>query len=224
MVTHDKYSVLRYLIREVNVTFTERFIRNIRLIEQHIIHIHISVCINIDPVTGLCNHSFHQNLIIIVKCDDISAIQTAVLDRQHNITVLQGLIHGTTVNLQNRHPKSSHKNSYSCNRNQSINGASQNHTIAILVLFSGKLLLKIFKLRSFFQHFSFLCSIFSFLYCCQNLLLSAELHPGPGQCLFYPAHLCSTFLRSSFVFNGFGYIFALEIIFGTTRTASCLIR
>ena len=52
VIAHAEVSIVRYLVGQINVTISQGFFCQIRLIQQIAVHIHIALNVDIHPLTG----------------------------------------------------------------------------------------------------------------------------------------------------------------------------
>ena len=88
---------------EINVAISKCFFCQIRFVQCLSINRHISVHININPLSRTCDHALDQELIPLPKCNDFSCLQLIGLHWYYNLPGFQCRWHGRTVELQNRH-------------------------------------------------------------------------------------------------------------------------
>ena len=102
MISHHKVSAIRHLIGEFDIAVSQRLLYQIGFVQGFAVHCDISLLIDIYPASGTCDHSLHQNLIIIVESDHISLGEICTFHRYHDLTFLNSGIHGISIYLQYR--------------------------------------------------------------------------------------------------------------------------
>ena len=145
VIAHAEVSIVRYLVGQINVTIPQGFFCQIRLIQQIAVHIHISVSVNIHPLTRTGDTAFDQNLVAHVKGYQIAQFTIRPFDREHNIPLIQRWRHGSPVDLQHRHPDGGDQYGYSRNDHKGIDSASQDPPISLFVFLSVKLRFELFQ-------------------------------------------------------------------------------
>ena len=103
MVTHDKAFPVRHLIGQGNVAFAESLFGDVGLIQPDPVDIDGPLAVDVHPVAGGGNHAFDQNAVVEVEADDLAGFELAVVQRDHQIPVGEGVFHGVAADLQDRH-------------------------------------------------------------------------------------------------------------------------
>ena len=67
MISHNKEPAVWDLKRHFNITVTERFFKDIRLIQHYIVDVNRSVLFYIYPITGTAYYALYKYLIIIIE-------------------------------------------------------------------------------------------------------------------------------------------------------------
>ena len=70
MVTQDKKGILRYGVRIFNVGGAVGFFRQIRLVQQGVVHIYVAVVGDDDAVPGAADDALDQDAVVVVEGDD----------------------------------------------------------------------------------------------------------------------------------------------------------
>ncbi len=144
VITHTEVTVIRHLIRQRNVTFSKRFFRQVRFLQQPSVHGYISVFVDIHPLAGAGNTALHQNLVSQVERHQVAGFKARALDGEDNIPLIQRGRHGRPIDLQHGHPNGSNQHGYSRNNHKRVDGAAKNAFIPPFVFFSAKLRLQLF--------------------------------------------------------------------------------
>ena len=72
VVSHHKDSRFGHLVRKFDVRLAKRLFGKVGFVERHPVDGHIARFIDVDPFTRLGDHTLHQNLIIVVKGNNIT--------------------------------------------------------------------------------------------------------------------------------------------------------
>ena len=129
MVAHDEDLSVGDLIGEGDVRVAEGLLHQVGLLQKRFINIDSAVLLDVHPLAGPGDDPLHQDLVVVVKGDDIPLLQLVGLQGEDDLTVLQGGGHGTAVDLQHRKPQRGHQNGNGRHGDQGVEGAFQHRTV-----------------------------------------------------------------------------------------------
>lgn len=136
MVSHTEISVVRYLIRERNITVSQSFFRQIWFLQERSIYIYVPALINVHPLPWSCDTSLYKNLVSKIECNQISCFEFRTFHRDYDIIFIDRRSHGCSIDLQNRHPDCCYKHCDCGYHNQCVDGASKDGMVSRTIFHS----------------------------------------------------------------------------------------
>ena len=139
MISHDEVSSFRHLIRQFDIAFSQCRLLQIGFIKWFVINVYITRLVYINPFPWQADHTFDQNLIVIIKRNDITTFISPAPYGCNDVPIHQGRRHRSTVNPQDRKEQVGYEYNSSRDNKQNGNCAAQQVSILLFVgvLFSS---------------------------------------------------------------------------------------
>ena len=74
LITHHEPLIFRHLEGQIQVAGAEGLFHQVWLVDRGAVNDHCPVVQNVDPVARAADHSFYQNLVVVVKRDDVARL------------------------------------------------------------------------------------------------------------------------------------------------------
>ena len=98
-------------------------------------------CGQAEDVRRIMEGNGYQDIVVVIKCDDIACFIFFTVQRHHDILILQGFRHGRSADLQDREQQHGDQHRNRSDHQQRKDRALQDLPKTILILFSLKLCL-----------------------------------------------------------------------------------
>jgi len=97
VITHDEYMTCRYVVWEGQIALADRGLGKIGFLQCGAVDIDLSVRFHGNLIATQTDGSAHQNLIVVIKGDDVTGGDFFRLTKDKDLTALQTGIHSLAV-------------------------------------------------------------------------------------------------------------------------------
>ena len=143
VVAHDEDLALGHLVGKLDVSLTVGLgFVEVGLIDPLLVHVDISLLVQVDPLAAPRDDALDEDVVIVVKGHDLAGVHGIALDGEHDVAVVQGPVHGLSVDVQDRQEEDGDQDRHGGHRDQAENRAPHGRKEAGPVVFFFQLLLQ----------------------------------------------------------------------------------
>ena len=144
VVPHDEYLALGHLVGEFDVGLSVGLgLMQVGLVDHFLVDVDVSVLIDVDPFAAAGDDALDQDIVVVVKGDDLACTHVPVLDGEDDVSVVEGAVHGLSVNMEDRQEEDGDQDGDGGDRDQAEDGAAEGPVEAPPVIFLLQFLLQL---------------------------------------------------------------------------------
>lgn len=144
VVPHDEDLALGDLVGEFDVGNSVGLgLVQVGLVDHFLVDVDVPVLVDVDPFAAAGDDALDQDIVVIVKGDDLAGTHVPALDGEDDVSVVEGAVHGLSVNVEDRQEEDGDQDGDGGDRDQAEDGAAEGPVEAPPVIFLLQFLLQL---------------------------------------------------------------------------------